>query len=389
MLGAICLAGGVARAADGDAFRFSLGQSLGYESNLYRLDDGTEPPGGARDDTVSVTRLSGMFERTYGRQGLRAGLDLTHTRFAVHDELDHTGPRLRLGWDWGLGKRWSGVLAYEYDEKMADFEGGVGVTRNINRFRRSAASADYWWHPDWATGVGVASIESRFKDQAVPESEYDSRATDLNLTFRPASGNRVVLTLRNMDGRYINRPDEAGSIREYRQQDLLLSGHWLASGAVSVSGYLGQTRRSYQLAPARDFSGTTGRLTINWVPTGKSSVRISLRREVGAETDVVANYAVTKAFSVAPAWAVTDKIRLGADYEYRQRDFGGNPVPGSTAAGADEREDQTRVLGLSVSYRPMRALTLGLRLQRQQRDSRIESRQYEADSALLSGEFSF
>lgn len=380
---------GVANGADGDAFSLGVGQSVGYESNLYRLADDEAAPGGTRHDTVSVTTMNGAFDRTYSRQRLRAKVAIADTRFAEHDELDHTAPSLRLGWDWQVGSRWSGIVDHEYRERLVDFDETSGAARNINVFRRTGTSANYWWHPDWATGAGVSSIESRFKDNALPESEYNARTTALSLTYRPKSGNRLVLSVRNTDGRFPNRPPVQGSIRDYQQDDLLLNGNWQATGALSVSGYVGQTHRSYDLAPERDFSGMTGRLTFNWVATGKTSVRLSMRREIGAESDLVSSYAVTKAISLAPTWAVTDKIRLGANYEVRQRDYGGNPAPGSATPTADDREDRTNIFGLSLSYQPMRALTLGLRLQRQTRDSKDPAREYDADSALLTGEFTF
>ncbi|PKO55671.1 MAG: hypothetical protein CVU28_05655, partial [Betaproteobacteria bacterium HGW-Betaproteobacteria-21] len=385
-MAALALAHGAAMADEADALNFTVSQAAYYESNLYKLADGAQAPGGKRHDRIAITGLGAAFDRVYSRQRLRAALDVKHTSYAIHDYLDYTAPDARLAWDWQVGNHFSGLLSHDYRESLAGFEDVVGVQQTILLYSRTGASANYWWHPNWAAGLGVSSAQSRYKDDARPTSELDARDLDFNLTYRPASGNTVVLTLRQTDGRYPGRPAVAGSIRDYQQRDYRLRGEWRLTGATVISGYLGHTGRSYELAPNRDFSGVTGRLALQWVPTAKTSINVSWRRELGADQDLFNNYAVTNAITLAPNWAITEKIRLGATLEYSKRDYGGDPELGFD--GTDSTgEDRTRRYGLNLQYQPMRALQLIAGVQKERRTSALAAREYEAETAWITGRF--
>lgn len=378
------------RADEGDALNFSVSQAIRYESNLYRLADDEEAPERKRHDTVSETGVGMKFDRLYGRQRILADLNLLSARYAIHGDLDHDSPDAKLAWEWELGNRWSGVASQTYRESLTGFDEAGGTRRNINRYSRALVSADYWWHPRWAVGAGFARTRSRF-DQAVSDaSEFDANTVDLNLSYRsPTPGDRAVLTLRNTEGQYPNRPPIAGSIRDYEQQEIRLGGEWQLTGATRLSGYIGQTRVDYRLAPQRDFSGTIGRLGLLWKPTVKTSVDLSVRREVGAQQDVAANYAVTEAVSLAPKWAVTDKVTLGAGLEWRRRDYRGDPEFDGIGATRAKPTDRSYRYGLHGEYRPTRALSFALGLQRQVRDGSNSLSGYSANTAEVSMRFQF
>lgn len=380
---------GSARADEGDALNFELSQTLSYDNNLYRLPDGFAAPGGDRHDVVSVTRAGLLFDRSYSRQRLRADLSMSRSRYAVHGDLDYDSPDARLNWGWQLGNRLSGTVGYEYRETLAGFDDYGDTRRNINTYSRAFASADYWLHPDWAVGLGYGKSNSRFDRDTQINSEFESRSLDFNLTYRPASGNRVVLTLRDTDGLYPGRNRNPGSIREYRQQEARLNMHWQLTGISKISGYIGQTRRSYEFAPNRDFSGTTGRLAFDWAPTVKTAISLSVRREIGAEEDLLANYALTDVVSLASTWQLTSKVTLGANWERRQRDYGGDPQLVIVIGSVPDRNDVTQRYGLNLNYQPERALTLALSYVHQNRDASTALREYESDAIYLSGSFRF
>lgn len=384
----LSLVASVAQADDSDAINVGLSQSLYHDSNLYRLPSGAAAPKGKRHDNISITGIDASFDRTYSRQRLRAELGVSHAAYAIHDDLDYTAPTVELGWDWRLGNHWSGVVEHRYAESMAGFEDAGGTAQLIRLFSRSALSANYWWHPDWAAGVGTARTTSRYQDNARPSSEYDTKDIDFNLTYRPATGNRMVFTLRQGEGRYPQRAAVAGSIREYSQRDARVSGDWRLTGALSTSGYIGHTRRTYDLAPSRDFSGVTGRLALTWQPTIKTSLVLSWRREIGAQQDLVSNYAVSRVVSLAPRWLISDKLALGATFEQSSRDFGGDPELGFDGL-VPPQDDRTTRYNLSLQYQPIRALAFELGLQQQRRSSDFASREYKVETAWITGRFTF
>ncbi|MFC5768678.1 XrtB/PEP-CTERM-associated polysaccharide biosynthesis outer membrane protein EpsL [Thauera sinica] len=389
LLAVLASAFGTARADEADALNFELSQTFYYDSNLYRLPDGFAAPKGERHDTVSITTAGIVFDRAYSRQRLRASLAMSSNRYAVHDDLDYDSPAAQLSWNWQLGNRWSGLFSYQYSETLGGFEDYGTTNRSLSRYSRGSASADYWLHPDWAVGAGASKTANNYDEGLSVRDESETNAYDLNVTYRPSTGNRVVLTLRNTDGLYPNRPDIAGALRRYTQREARVNADWRLTGALRVSGYIGETRRSYEREDNRGFEGLTGRLAFDWLPTGKTSVNLGWRREIGADEDVFANYAVTEVLSLAPTWRATSKLVVGANWERRQRDYGGDPRVLPDSVRRPDRSETTYRYGVNLSYQAARNVALSLSYARQERDVELATRRYSADTVFLSGSLSF
>jgi len=396
-------------AAEDDAFKFTVSQGFYHDSNLYRLPDSKDMPAGwsvpkdKRSDTYSVTRAGVSFDREYSRQGLHAALSVGRTVYREHKNLDNTSPDAKLRWDWRIGDRWSGVLGYNYNESFVGFDQIRGSNeRVIRRLGRATFGADFWFHPDWAVGASFANVNNDYRDSKLPWNKYRANEENLNITYRPTTGSRLVLSLRNEDGEYPNRKkkDELypydmsstdyESYRDWNQRDLRLSGEWALSGVSRLSGYIGYTQREYDLAPHRDFRGVTGRIAFHWVPTSKLIFDLAWRREVGADIDAVANYAVTQGWTFQPGWMITDKVRLGANFDYLSRDYGGDPGPVQGITTTDKRDERGWVYGLSLQYQPTVWANLAIGIQRDKRDSKhLDYLDYRAQTTWLSGNFSF
>ncbi len=371
-----------------EGFSVGLSQLIQYDSNLYRLPDGAVAPRGERGDRISLSSVQLGFDRTVSRQRLRADLDLSHSAYRHHDDLDYTAPDGRLSWDWVVGRQWSGRLLHQYSETLAGFDDVGGTEQVIRRFRRSAGRAVLRIDPQWSVGAGVAHSRSWYKDGRRPLSEFEARTLSADLTWTTRAGNRLQLSVQDADGRYPNRPAATGSIRDYRQRQWRVGMDWQLTAAFAVNGELGHTSRTYALAPARDFSGTTGQLALRWVPTAKLALNLRWRRDIGAEEDLVANYALTRVLAFEPVWAVTSKISAGLIAERRQRDYGGDPELGFGGL-VPRRDDRTERFGLWLSYQPLEALTVQLRAEHQRRRSALATREFDADTVSVQARWNF
>jgi len=393
-------------AQEGDSrnpFSFWVSQSFYHDSNLRRMADdeyftsrGLEAPK-KRSDTYFVTRAGVNFDTEVSRQAFQAGLSLGRTQFRSNSNFSNTSWDGRLNWDWRIGDRWSGVLGYSHSETPVPFD-DVIVRREdgkvMKQRARLNASADYWWHPDWATGFGFSDVRSSYDSNRYNHDKYDAQSASLNFTYRPSTGNRIILGYIYEEGQYPNKlkKEELGpgqtSMRDWERTDYRLSGQWRLTGVTQLNGYVGYTKRKYDLAPNRDFSGLTGSIGFRWVPTGKAIVELSWRREIGADRDTYSNFAVSQGWLLRPTWVVTSKVRLGASYEYLERDYRGDPgyLPGGLN---NPRDGKTHTYGVNFQYMPVSNASITLGYENRRRDAKDKYYEYSARTVWLSGSMTF
>jgi hypothetical protein len=112
-----------------------------------------------------------------------------------------------------------------------------------------------------------------------------------------------------------------------------------------------------------------------------------VRREVGAQDDLVATYTVTDAITVSAGWRPTAKLSFSATGELKQRDQQGDPA--STVSGVPSRRDDDRILSLGVDYAAMRDLRLNLSLREERRESNPSTNSYRTRQLALAATFVF
>lgn len=374
-----------------DAFNFYASQVFQRDDNLFRLPNGIDPQlgNGQRDDLISVTSLNARLDKTYSLQRLKAEITAAHSAYQEYDYLDYTATGGSLGWNWALGKQWSGLLSVSQSQALRGFADSANTQSSINTYRRLGGDINYWWHPEWSAGVGVVAVTSRYSDSASDNSEYDEDTIEIKVNFQPSTLNVLSLVASETDGSYPNR-DALNTFLfddEYTQRNLQLRGNWLVAGHSRVSGYLGGSDREYPQFSERDFRGLTGRLSYDWTPTSKLSLNVLARREIGAEADLVDNFVVTESVSMAPAWALTSDFSIGAGYEWRKRTYGGNPALGVVSDVG--KDDTTDIARLSGNYAPIRNLKFTVLVQREARDSNNSAREYDADLVSAAVQFNW
>lgn len=366
---------------------FDASQHLLFESNLYRLPDGSDPDRGARSDLVSLTRLGASYSRLIGLQDVSAAVGVAATRYRESDHLDYEGLDADARWNWVVGRTWRGHLAARQSQSLSGFDDFTGDERSVNTYRRLEFTGDRAIGPKWFLGAGASRTTSEYSDDTRPNADYRARGLMLRGGYLRRGGERIVFSLGRTDGEYPNRNATRFSDREYRQTDYRVSGNWSPTGITTFSGYLGYVTRSYDFADNRDYQGAIGRIEMAWQASGKLRITGHARRELGAQEDLVDNYVVTEAIAVRPAWQVSDKVEVATMLEYRRRDFGGDPGFLSEDE-ADRTENQAR-LGLSADYRYSRAVGFGASLRWESRNADSDARDYDATTASVRANLRF
>ena len=234
-------------------------------------------------------------------------------------------------WDWAIGDRWNGMVSYDQTQTPSNYATQTGFRTAYQLYQRGAADANYWWHPDWSAGAGLAKVKSNYNNSVSPFSDYDADVADARITYRPSSGNQVRLLVRRTDGNYPNRiPSPTGFLAQsYTQDDYEADAKWVLDGQSRVSGRVGYSSIRYAASALglRNFDGPTGRLVYDWTPTGKTTVSLVLRRDIGPEPqdNLNASFVATSAASIAASSALSSKISVRGFAEWRKRELGGEP----------------------------------------------------------------
>ncbi len=389
--GLVC--GSAAQADAGDVFNVAVSQTLTWDDNLFRLPDGQSPQtgGGAtsRRDVVSHTGVRLTADKPIGRQVLRASVGITNVRYDRHRQLDGDLSNHAASWDWALGRQWSGVLSYSSAQTTPGFSDYRAPVRDIVTTDAAAARALLRFHPDWRLVLGATSTRATHSaaTNAIGDSRVDSAETGLR--YVPGTGKEFGLRARSAEGSYPNRQQVGANFIDngYREDGLDFDVVWRATGASQLQGAIGQTRRSHNDVPGRDFSGTTGRLNWSWQPTGRTNLGFGARREVGAQDDLIATYTVTDAITIGAGWQPTAKLSFSATGELRRRDRQGDPA--SVVGGAPSRRDDDRILSLGAGYAAMRDLRLNLSLREERRESTLATAAYCTRQLMLAAAFVF
>lgn len=384
---------GAARGDAADVFNVSLGQVVSHDSNLFRLAPETDAEAAIgssrRADIYSQSTLRLMADKPLGRQTLHAAAGLTRVRYDHNRRLDSDLADYGGRWDWVLGHLWSGQIKVGRGETAPGFGDYRAPVADRVTTDTAEARATLMLHPAWRLGLGATQTDA--KHSAAVNAIGDSRVdgADLALRYTPGNGKEAGVRLRRNAGRYPNRQAVGGVAvdNSYAEEGIDFDAAWQASSASRFKGSVGQSRRRHDDVPGRDFSGATGNFSWDWQATGRTSLGLAARREIGAQEDLIATYAVTDSLSLRAGWAPTAKLSLNASAEARQRDLRGDPA--AALAGLPARRDDYRIASIGAAYAPLRDLQLSLALRRERRDSNMPGFSYLTAQVTASVQFVF
>lgn len=363
-LAVLCaLAAPGAYADSADAFNVTLSYSLTHDDNLFRISssDELDPLYKPKYDTVHVLGVRGSIDKFVSRQAFHADVSIQDSRYEEHHFLNNRPYNAGVAWLWQLGDNLSGVLKHTNTRNISSFENYQSVMKDVYRTRTDSASARYRFHPDWFVEGFVQRYSATHSLLAT--SDVDVRESRVAIITQRPSGDEIQVRAIYRHGTY---PNQAGSVDyryDERQVDALVT--LVLSGSSSVTGSFGHLRRRNPQAPERDFSGQIGRLTWDWLPTGKLSLMASLERSLGAKQDISSTFALTDTLKLGATWAATDKVtvQLGADF-WRSK-FRGGDLP----TWVPRREDNGRTLSAGASYQINRNLLAAVQWTYSRRDT--------------------
>lgn len=365
-----------------DALNVVLGGSITHDSNLFLV------PGllGDTPSEIITTACAGLrIDKPYAQQ--RFVLDATATayRYDKFSHLNFDGLDYRAAWYWHLTPRLSGTLSADRTQNPTQFQDRRSIQRNVTTNENYAFNLDGWLFGGWHVLLG-ASQSYRSSEQSALEPQPDFRELrgELGVRYLFQSGSEIAAVRRRIEG------DQYGQLlynfdSNYREDDSELKAIWNLSSKSILTGRLTYLDRRYDQAPQRDFYGSAGELGYTWLPTSKLRLRLFATRNIVPWQSLSSTYRVSNTLSFAPTWQATAKTSL---YMSLQRTYDDYPAS-SFSTGVPERKDTTSMAVLGLNWLPVRNVSVGASLQREQRSSNDPLVEYDTTIASISASLTF
>lgn len=388
----LCLASSASLLAGGSAWAQSspyylgLAQSLGYESNLYRLGDNQVLPEGlSRSDAVSGSSLVAGVDQTIGRQRLYGSANLRANRYSRNRSLDNDAYGVNLALDWETVNKLSGTLSLAADQNLAQFNsrntsGTVETKKNVQRTLSIDSKVRLGLAGLYSLEATLGHREKAYSAAEYDASEFRQNSASLGLRWRPSGGFQLGAALRGTQAIYPRfRPLGLDSFEADRltRQDIDFTAYWQPSGLSQINARISPTRTRYRRDTGSDFSGLTGSASWAWQATGKLKLTTQATRDTGQSSDAVnlgifgsgvSDYGRTStSLSSRGAFDVSARVALTAGLTYTHRALtssfnlqGLNPVQRTGG-------DNTTNLALGARWMPTRAIQTGCDLTAERR----------------------
>lgn len=352
---------------EGDTIRFSVGAGLVHDDNLFRT------PGNEKSDTIRRVSAGVNVNVPVSLQRffLAAGID--DNRYQNFGRLNYMRIGADGGWNWQVADRTSGKLAYHYVRRIADFGDLQTETRDLVTQKGPLADADYLLTPEWQLVGSASRLDSHHSDPTRREVDHQIDTGAVGINYLTGSKNSVGLLVRRSRADYPNRqtialPSGPVSVdNSFDQTEASAVTTWAFSGVSTIKARAGYTKRKHEDLTGRDFSGATGELDYHWVPTGVTSLDVSLYRNIRSSPDLSASYILFRGFSVTPTWNPLAALTLSLRGIREQRDYNGDP--GLVLGTAQKRADRFQSAQLSAAYAATSSIEVSAALETGKRTS--------------------
>lgn len=360
------------------------------DSNPFRLSDAVSSSAvlGSAKKSDTVARYGGGIrteQRVYGRQRIFLEARGDYYDYSRFDELDNFAYALNGEWRWELGNQLSGAIGVGRLQRNAD---PAEVQRPVKETivdDRAFANGAYQFASQWRLRGAVEGDQASRERPGLGNLDTNSRTVRVGLDYFTALNNTIGVEARNTEG---DAPvnslvDPAGVLvgNEYKEREVAVVATYGATAQIRFGGRLGRTERTYSELSDRDFSGTTWRANVEWLPGNKTILGFETYKAPQSVIDVAAAHVVVRGTAFTASWAPTIKWVVGARIFEEQREGVGTPE--TVVLGTPVRDDTVRGFRLGVGWEPVRFAQVGVGYQYVKRTSNEVLRDYDDQIASI------
>jgi hypothetical protein len=349
------------------------------DSNLLRLQSNRQPDW--------VTRYGAGIRhegRIVGRQSIFLSARADYYAFDRFSALDHTAYALIGEWRWELGNDLSGTAGFRTREVLAPLTEIQAPRRELVTTDSLYATGGYRFAANWRARLGADRSTNRLSGGRPAGVNSVTGGIDY---FTPL-GNSLGVEYRRSQGAVI-LVDAAGNVlfnSDYSEREVAGVLTYVTGTTIRTTARLGRTHRETEQAPAADFSGSTGRVGIDWLATNKTILGFSWWREARAVVDLAANFVLSRGVAFGPRWAPTAKLNFGAALVRERRVYLGDPI---IPSGLPQRDEVFRTIRLVGDWELVRNTEIAAAIDYGDRDSNILGRSYRYNAVMLNAKMRF
>jgi hypothetical protein len=347
-----------------------------YDSNPFRLSDSLNP------SSDYVARYGGGLrygKRVVGRQSILLEGRGDYYNYSDAGVLDHFAYSLLGEWQWELGNRLAGAVGVGRVFRIADPAEVQRETREDVTIDRAYANGGWRFASNWRARAGVELENAKRERATALPVRTDTSGVRVGLDYVTPLANTLGIEARWSEG---DAPvgdlvDPTGQFpgNDFSEEEVAAVVSYGATAQVRVGGRLGHTERKYTVIPGRDFSGTTWRALIEWLPGNKTILGFETYNQPTSVIDVDASHVIVRGNAFTLNWAPRAKLVFSGRIFEEQRESIG--TPGAILLGLPTRDDTLQGIRLGVGWEPVRDAEVGLGVESGKRTSTELLRDYD------------
>jgi hypothetical protein len=258
-----------------------------------------------------------------------------------------------------------------------------------NMLDQTRKFADIAWKldPSWSLNASVSTYDLGNSDSSQRINDRNEVAKQIGFDFLPSTGSSIGIRLTRTNGEFTGFTLVPGDLRDktYEDDEASIVANWLYSGKTHINLKLGMISKSFDQQPAQNFEEPNGRLNVDWFVTGKTTLSLSLWRDIYA-VDEIATFVDSRGVSLSPVWMATSKISVQSRLAYEERQQAG---ASNQSASLPPINDTIRSALIGVTYSPSLHLKFTLSAEHDERDSSDADISFTDNTVMLNGRFEF
>ncbi len=331
-----------------------VGGKFVSDSNLFRVEDEIQTPGGADGRGLADVHLSvyGGIDSNWSvtpKGTIRFDAEIIESIYDEYPETDNTSGNVLARYDF-RGRATEFFGGYARVEELVNFENQVTPRIDFRIRQRVFAGIRQKLGLNWSVGVGAGFTDIDF-DIATPVERNNA---DFDVTYESRRGSTFAFV-----ADYQKRENAGANSLGFEEFMAGPEIDWEISAALELNVGLKYQERSPNDPTLVKFDGPTGDIELQWSASEAVSFSLAAFHRISSLGDQLSNFAVVDGQSLTGEWKSGPKLVFSLKVNHELRNFEEEPslMP---LPGQEIREDDLTTVVAGIAWKPRRTMTIDL-----------------------------